>query len=86
MERKLGLHLHEGNFASHFPPLRQNPWAGESCFVVVLAVVLTVAVTFAAHLTLFFPLLYFEEGELPLGNFAAVGGNLHLLAAFERLA
>jgi hypothetical protein len=52
----------------------------------VLALVLTVAVTFAAHLALFFPLLYFEEGDLPLGNFAAVGENLHLLAAFERLA
>jgi hypothetical protein len=80
VQQKLGLHLREGNFASHFPPLRQNPWAGESCFVVVLAVVLTVAVTFAAHLTSFFPLLYFDEGE---GNFAAVGGNLHLLAALE---
>jgi hypothetical protein len=52
----------------------------------VLALVLTVAVTFAAHLALFFPLLYFEEGDLPLGNYAAVGENLHLLAALERLA
>ena len=86
MQQKLGLHLHEGNFASHFPPPCQSPWVGESCFVVVLALVLTVAVTFAAHLTLFFPLLYFEEGELPLGNFAAVGENLHLLAALECLA
>ena len=52
----------------------------------MLALVLTVAVTFAAHLALFFPLLYFEEGNLPLGNFAAVGENLHLLAALESLA
>jgi hypothetical protein len=52
----------------------------------VLALVLTVAVTFAAHLTSFFPLLSFEEGELPLGNFVAVGGNLHLLAVLESLA
>lgn len=52
----------------------------------MLALVLTVAVTFAAHLALFLPLLYFEEGDLPLGNYAAVGENLHLLAAFERLA
>lgn len=86
MERKLGLHLREGNFASHFPPPCQSPWVGESCVVVELALVLTVAVTFAAHLALFFPLLYFEEGDLPLGNYAAVGENLHLLAALERLA
>ena len=86
MERKLGLHLREGNFASHFPPPCQSPWVGESCVVVELALVLTVAVTFAAHLALFFLLLYFEEGDLPLGNYAAVGENLHLLAALERLA
>ena len=86
MERKLGLHLREGNFASHFPPPCQSPWVGESCVVVELALVLTVAVTFAAHLALFFPLLYFEGGNLPLGNYAAVGENLHLLAALERLA
>ena len=78
--------MREGNFESHFPPPCQSPWVGESCFVVVLALVLTVAVTFAAHLALFFPLLYFEEGDLPLGNCAAVGENLHSLAAFERLA
>ena len=52
----------------------------------MLALVLTVAVTFAAHLISFFPLLYFEEGELPLGNFVTVGENLHLLAALESLA
>ena len=86
MEQKLGLHLREGNFASHFPLPCESPWVGENCVVVVLALVLTVAVTFAAHLALFFPLLYFEEGDLPLGNFAAVGEILHLLAAFERLA
>jgi hypothetical protein len=35
---------------------------------------------------LFFPLLYFAEGELPLGNLVAPGENLHLLAALESLA